>query len=148
MSRDYSKTIAPQLKQLLLTSNNCCSLKTKVTMVNGGRSAHYTLLLCGYLSWYIAWLLVLLRLLANFEFPARISNKTCFNLFALVAVESPQFFASFVSTFLKVIMMIQCEYKVCSAAYHYQGRNSQLRLGICVPHPQAIDKITKILPWL
>ena len=39
------KTIAPQFKQLHLTSNNCTSLKTKVTMVNQGRSAHYTLLL-------------------------------------------------------------------------------------------------------
>ena len=38
------KTIAPQFKQLHLTSNNCTSLKTKVTMVNQGRSAHYTLL--------------------------------------------------------------------------------------------------------
>ena len=31
-------------KQLHLNSNNCPALKTKVTMVNGGRNAHYTLL--------------------------------------------------------------------------------------------------------
>ena len=35
---------------------------------------------CGFSSWYIAWLLFSLRLLAKFEFPARISNKTCLNL--------------------------------------------------------------------
>ena len=36
--------------------------------------------LCGFSSWYIARLLFSLRLLAKFEFPARISNKTCLNL--------------------------------------------------------------------
>ena len=33
-------------------------------------------------SWYIAGLLFSLRLLAKFEIPARISNKTCLNLFS------------------------------------------------------------------
>ena len=33
----------------------------------------------GFSSWYIAWLLFSLRLLAKFEFPARRSNKTCLN---------------------------------------------------------------------
>ena len=37
--------------------------------------------LCGFSSWYIAWLLFSLRLLAKFEFPARISNKTCLKRF-------------------------------------------------------------------
>ena len=35
---------------------------------------------CRFLSWYIAWLLFSTRLLAKFEFPARISNKACLNL--------------------------------------------------------------------
>ena len=33
--------------------------------------------LCGFSSWYTAWLRFSLRLLAKFEVPARISNKTC-----------------------------------------------------------------------
>ena len=36
--------------------------------------------MCGFSSWYIAWLPFSLRLLAKFEFPARISNKTCLNV--------------------------------------------------------------------
>ena len=39
-----SKTIAPENKQWLCTKNNCSALKTKVTMVNQGRSTHWTLL--------------------------------------------------------------------------------------------------------
>ena len=37
----------------------------------------------GFLSWYIACLLFSPRLLAKFEFHARISNKTCLNLLVL-----------------------------------------------------------------
>ena len=44
----FSKTIPTNkssiLKQLLHTLNNCCTLKTKVTMVNEGRSRPLTLL--------------------------------------------------------------------------------------------------------
>ena len=35
--------------------------------------------MCGFSSWYIAWLPFSLRLLAKFEFPARGSNKICLN---------------------------------------------------------------------
>ena len=35
--------------------------------------------LCGFSSWYIAWLLFSLRLLAKSEVSARTSNKTCLN---------------------------------------------------------------------
>ena len=41
----FSKTIPFDLKQLHLNSNNCISLKTKVTMVNEGRSRPLTLLI-------------------------------------------------------------------------------------------------------
>ena len=47
-----------------------------VSFVNFARIAS----ICGFSSWYIAWLLFLLRHLAKFEFPARIPNKTCLNI--------------------------------------------------------------------
>ena len=69
------KTIAPQFKQLHLTSNNCTSLKTKVTMVNQGRSAHYTLL-----TW--------LRLRKTLVIPSAWKNIQLFVLSFLVLVIS------------------------------------------------------------
>ena len=45
-----------------------------VSFVNFCKDSKY---LCGFSSWYIAWLLFPLKLLAKSEFPARISNKTC-----------------------------------------------------------------------
>ena len=37
--------------------------------------------LCGFSSWYIAWLLFSPRLLTKFEFPARMSSKSCVNVY-------------------------------------------------------------------
>ena len=44
-----------------------------ISFVNFAKIAKHV---CGFSSWYIAWLAFSLRLLAKFEFPARISNKT------------------------------------------------------------------------
>ena len=64
-----------------LPSLNERTVKLGEIVIFGNFARIASLLLCGFSSWYIAWLLFLLRRLAKFEYPACKSNKTFLTLF-------------------------------------------------------------------
>ena len=75
--------------------------------------------LCGFSSWYIAWLLFSLRLLAKFEFRARISNKTCLN-----ALKRLCFYIPLNTRKILANSFIFSNFNYCPLVWYFQRQNN------------------------